>query len=160
MMQRYAKFLVISVFLLFTTPIFAASDELKAFPPAEEGFKRMVIHLKPLENEDNYKVELMIGKTLKVDCNKHFFIGHLNEEVAKGWGYTYFVLTFATGPSSTMMACPPGQKEQDAFVQVRSEQGLLRYNSKLPVVVYVPNDFNVHYRIWTAKEELGVAEME
>ena len=120
----------------------------------------MVIYLKPLENEDNYKVELMIGKTLKVDCNKHFFIGHLNEEVAKGWGYTYFVLTFATGPSSTMMACPPGQKEQDAFVQVRLEQGLLRYNSKLPVVVYVPNDFNVHYRIWTAKEEPGVAEME
>ena len=159
-MQRYARFIVISVFLLFSTHVFAASDEMKPFPPAEEGYKRMVIHLKPLENEDNYKVELMVGKTLKVDCNKHFFIGHLSEKVAKGWGFTYFVLTFASGPSSTMMACPPGQKAQDAFVRVRTDQGLLRYNSKLPVVVYVPNDFEVHYRIWTVEKESGVAEME
>ena len=160
MNPRYAKFLVISSFLLLSTPVFAASDIMKPFPLAEKGFKRMVIHLQPLENEDNYKIELMIGKILKVDCNRHWFIGHLSEEIAKGWGFAYFVLTFATGPTSTMMACPPGQKEQDTFVKVQSDQGLVRYNSKLPVVVYVPDDFDVHYRIWTAKEELGVAKME
>ena len=160
MMQRYAKFLVISVFLQFTTPIFAASDELKAFPPAEEGFKRMVIHLKPLENEDNYKVELMIGKTLKVDCNRQWFIGHLSEEIAKGWGFPYFILKSVTGPASTLMACPPDKKEHEVFIEVRGDGGLLRYNSKLPVVVYVPVDFEVHYRIWTAREETGMAQVE
>ena len=160
MRQSYAKFLVISGFLLFNSHIFADSYGMKPYPPAEQGYKRMVIHLQALANEDNNKVEIMIGKTLKVDCNKHWFIGHLSEEIAKGWGFTYFMLKLVTGPTSTLMACPPGQKEQEAFVQVRSDQGLLRYNSKLPVVVYVPNDFEVHYRIWTAKEESGVAVME
>jgi ecotin len=160
MMRPYTKFLVISSFFLFSTSIFAASDVMKPYPPAEEGYKRMVIHLQPLADEDNNKVEIMVGKTLKVDCNKHWFIGHLSEEIAKGWGFTYFILKLVTGPTSTLMACPPGQKEHEAFVQVRSDQGLVRYNSKLPVVVYVPNDFEVHYRIWTAKEESGEAEME
>jgi ecotin len=43
---------------------------------------------------------------------------------------------------------------------VRGDGALLRYNSKLPVVVYVPVDFEVHYRIWTAREETGVAQVE
>jgi ecotin len=159
-MQPYAKFLVISGFLLFKTPVFAASYGMKPYPQAEHGYKRMVIHLQALADEDANKLEIIIGKTLKVDCNRHWFIGHLSEEIAKGWGFTYFILKLVTGPTSTLMACPADQKVQEAFVQVRSDQGLLPYNSKLPVVVYVPNDFDVHYRIWTAKEESGVAEME
>ena len=71
-----------------------------------------------------------------------------------------FMLKGVTEPASTLMACPPSQNQQEKFVQVRSDEGLLPYNSKLPVVVYVPNDFDVHYRIWTVKEESGVAEME
>ena len=133
---------------------------MKPYPPAEDGYKRMVIHLQPLANEDINKLEIIIGKTLKVDCNKHWFIGHLFEEIAQGWGFTYFMLKGVTGPASTLMACQPSQNQQDEFVQVRSDEGLLPYNSKLPVVVYVPNDFDVHYRIWAVKEESGVAEME
>lgn len=159
-MQPYAKFLFISGLLLSSISIFAASDEMKPYPPAEEGYKRMVIHLQPLADEDANKLEIIIGKTLKVDCNRHWFIGQMTEEVAKGWGFPYFILKSVTGPASTLMACPPNQKEHEAFVQVQSDEGLLSYNSKLPVVVYVPVDFEVHYRIWTAKEESGVAEKE
>ena len=71
-MQLYAKFLGISVILLFSIPIFAASDVMKPFPPAEEGYKRMVIHLQPLADEENNKFETIIRKTLKVDCSKRF----------------------------------------------------------------------------------------
>jgi ecotin len=42
-------------------------------------------------------------------------------------------------------------------VAVRGEGFLLRYNSKLPVVVYVPNGFEVRYRIWRADESIGKA---
>lgn len=159
-MQPYAKFLFISSFLLSSINIFAASDGMKPYPLAEDGYKRMVIHLQPLADEDNNKLEIIIGKTIKVDCNRHWFIGNLSEEIAKGWGFPYFILKSVKGPASTLMACPPDKKEQEAFVQVRSDQGLIRYNSKLPVVVYVPVDFEVHYRIWTAKEESGVAQAE
>lgn len=159
-MQPYAKFLFISSFLLSSINIFAASDGMKPYPLAEDGYKRMVIHLQPLADEDNNKLEIIIGKMIKVDCNRHWFIGNLSEEIAKGWGFPYFILKSVKGPASTLMACPPDKKEQEAFVQVRSDQGLIRYNSKLPVVVYVPVDFEVHYRIWAAKEVSGVAQAE
>ena len=160
-MQRYAKFLIISSFLLSSVPVFAAdSPEMQPFPEAEEGFKRMVIHLPALADEGANKLEIIIGKTLKVDCNKHWFIGHLSEKAVRGWGYTYFILKLVTGPTSTLMACPPGQKEQDTFVPVHSDEGLLSYNSKAPVVVYVPIEFDVRYRIWTAKAASDVAVME
>jgi ecotin len=142
-MQPYAKFLVISGFLLLSASVFADSYGMKPYPPAEEGYKRMVIHLQSLADEDNSKLEIIIGKTIKVDCNRHWFGGQVTEEIAKGWGFPYFVLKSVTGPASTLMACPPDKKEQDAFVQVRGEGDLIRYNSKLPIVVYVPVDFEV-----------------
>jgi ecotin len=159
-MQPYVKFLFICGYLLLSTPIFADSYGMKPYPPAEDGYKRMVIHLQPLADEDANKLEIIIGKTLKVDCNRQWFIGHLSEEIAKGWGFPYFILKSVTGPASTLMACPPDKKEQEAFVQVRGDGSLLRYNSKLPVVMYVPVDFEVHYRIWTAREETGMAQVE
>jgi ecotin len=159
-MQPYAKFLVISGFLLLSASVFADSYGMKPYPPAEEGYKRMVIHLQSLADEDTSKLEIIIGKTIKVDCNRHWFSGQVTEEIAKGWGFPYFVLKSVTGPTSTLMACPPDKKEQDTFVQVRGEGDLIRYNSKLPIVVYVPVDFEVRYRIWTAKEESGVALVE
>ena len=37
---------------------------------------------------------------------------------------------------------------------MRGEGFLIRYNSKLPVVVYVPDEFEVRYRIWTAGDRV------
>jgi ecotin len=62
------------------------------------------------------------------------------------------------GPASTKMACPPGEGKTEAFVAVRGEGFLQPYNSKLPVVVYVPDGFEVRYRIWTAGQVTQRAE--
>ena len=164
-MQRYFQSLVIGSFLLFGTPVLAVppappSPAMRPFPPAENGFKRTVIHLQALANEGANKLEIIIGKTLKIDCNKHWYIGHLSEDAVRGLGVTYFSLKLVTGPTSTLYACPAGQQEHDAFVPVQLDEGLSPYNSKFPVVVYVPNEFEVHYRVWTAKEALGAAVIE
>ncbi len=37
---------------------------------------------------------------------------------------------------STMMACPPGTAKKRAFVPVVGDGFMLRYNSKLPLVIY------------------------
>ena len=50
---------------------------------------------------------------------------------------------------STMMACPDNTTVE-AFVPVRGEGTFLRYNSKLPVVVFVPEGFELRWRIWQA----------
>jgi ecotin len=58
-----------------------------------------------------------------------------------------------------MMACPPDEKETEAFVQVRGDGYLQPYNSKLPTVTYVPEGFSVRYRIWSAGAEIAHAEV-
>ncbi len=133
-------------------------DDMHPYPAAEEGFQRMVFRVPVKQNEADHKVQIMVGKTLLVDCNQTWFMGRLEKQVAKGWGYPYFVLEKVAGPASTMMACPAGQEKTQAFVSVRGEGFLQRYNSKLPMVVYVPQGFEVRYRIWAAGEEAGRAE--
>lgn len=137
-----------------------AHDEMKPYPAAREGFQRMVFRVPVKQNEADRKVEIMVGKTLSVDCNRTWFMGRLEKQVAEGWGYPYFLLERAAGPASTRMACPPGEEKTEAFVSVRGEGFLQRYNSKLPVVVYVPKGFEVHYRIWSAGDDVGRAEAE
>jgi ecotin len=135
-----------------------SNDTLKPYPEAQPGFVRMVFELPQVANESNRKLEILVGKTMMVDCNRHGFSGDLEQEVAEGWGYTYFVLANVQGPVSTMMACPPGEDKTEAFVTVRGAGYLQPYNSKLPVVTYVPEGFSVSYRIWEAQEAIGKAE--
>jgi len=136
------------------------ADDLKPYPTAQEGSVRTVFRVPALENEADRKVEILIGKTVLVDCNRTWFGGNLEKRVVQGWGYPYFVLEEVGPPTSTMMACPPEEEKTEAFVPVRGEGFLLRYNSKLPVVTHVPEGFEVHYRIWTAGDEVRPAHRE
>ena len=55
------------------------------------------------------------------------------------------------------MACPDGKKEQQFVMAGLGDAGMLRYNSKLPIVVYTPANIDVKYRIWRADETIGTA---
>ena len=62
------------------------------------------------------------------------------------------------GPlASTMMACPDGKKEKKFVTAYLGDAGMLRYNSKLPIVVYTPDNVDVKYRIWKAEEKIDNA---
>ena len=129
----------------------SGADDLKAFPAATAGQTRHVIRLPAQSDEDVLKVEVIVGKTMRVDCNRHSLGGRLEERTAEGWGYTYYVIDSLGQAASTMMACPPGS-EHDAFVRAGGQE-LIRYNSRLPLVVYAPTDAEVRYRVWRAGEE-------
>lgn len=132
-------------------------EKVAPFPPAEQGMSRQVIYLPAQENEENFKVELLIGKTLEVDCNRHMMGGNLESRTLEGWGYNYFVLEKLSPPAATMMACPDNTKRQEFVAANLGEAALQRYNSRLPIVVYVPQDAEVRYRIWSASEDTGSA---
>ena len=133
---------------------------MKPYPAPDEGFQRLVFRIPTVEHEEGRKVEIMVGKVMPVDCNRTWFGGELETRTAEGWGFPYHVLESAGGPASTMMACPPGGETTETFVSVRGDGFLQRYNSKLPVVVYVPDGFEVRYRVWAAGEEVGRAAPE
>ncbi len=137
----------------------AKLEDVAPYPKAENGFTRQVIHLAPQTREDNYQVEILAGKTLTVDCNHQRLGGVLEEKNLEGWGYPFYRLEKVSGPMSTLMACPDGKNKQD-FVPVVGEGFRLRYNSKLPIVVYVPKDVEVRYRIWSASDNVEKARQE
>ncbi|CAM7872254.1 serine protease inhibitor ecotin [Klebsiella michiganensis] len=132
-------------------------EKIAPFPKAEQGMKRQVIQLPQQQDESALKVELMIGQTLEVDCNRHRLGGQLKSKTLEGWGYDYYVFDKVTSPVSTMMACPDGKKEKQFVMAGLGDAGMLRYNSKLPIVVYTPVNIDVKYRIWRADETIGVA---
>ena len=132
-------------------------EKIAPYPKAEQGMKRQVIQLPQQQDESALKVELMIGQTLEVDCNHHRLGGQLESKTLEGWGYDYYVFDKVTSPVSTMMACPDGKKEKQFVMAGLGDAGMLRYNSKLPIVVYTPANIDVKYRIWRADETIGVA---
>ena len=132
-------------------------EKIAPFPKAEQGMKRQVIQLPQQQDESALKVELMIGQTLEVDCNRHRLGGQLESKTLEGWGYDYYVFDKVTSPVSSMMACPDGKKEKQFVMAGLGDAGMLRYNSKLPIVVYTPANIDVKYRIWRADETIGVA---
>lgn len=129
------------------------------YPEAAKGFQRHVIWLPARADEELYRVELIPGQQMLVDCNRTSLLGRLNEQALQGWGYTYYQLEQTGGPVSTLMACPDTPKREQ-FVSVRLEQDLLRYNSKLPLVVYTPVNIELRYRIWQAPAELRQAQVQ
>ena len=132
-------------------------EKIAPYPKAEQGMKRQVIQLPQQQDESALKVELLIGQTLEVDCNRHRLGGQLESRTLEGWGYDYYVFDKVTSPVSTMMACPDGKKEKQFVMAGLGDAGILRYNSKLPIVVYTPANIDVKYRIWRADETIGVA---
>ena len=144
------RLLLIIPFLLVAACAAAMPEkDLEPWPSANAGETRFVIRLPELDDESGRKVELRIGKELEIDCNRHWFGGKLEREVVAGWGYPMYRLVDVAGPASSMMACPEADKRV-AFVAVNLDDAFVRYNSKLPIVVYVPEGFVVRYRIWSA----------
>ncbi len=147
--------LIISIYCL--SPMSSLwADNMKAFPQAEEGQKRYVIQLEKKDNEADFKVEIVIGKKVIIDRQNHyFFAGKIEPTNIPGWGFTRYVLPEFGPMIATLMAVDPTAERVERFISLMGEPYLVRYNSRLPVVVYAPEDAEVNYRIWSADESLS-----
>jgi ecotin len=132
--------------------------ELRAFPEAGEGERRVVLFVPKKEDEASLKVQVIVGKTVETDgVNRYFFGGEIEAVEVEGWGYTRHVVRGLGPMGGTLIGVDPAAPKMEQFVKIGGEPFLVRYNSRLPVVVYVPQDAEVRFRIWEAGEEiLGV----
>lgn len=155
--MNHTPFCLITLFLGLPLSACAASDDaLKPFPPAQDGYTRHVIQLPEQSDESAYKVELIAGKSMQVDCNRHSLGGEWQRRTLEGWGYDYYRLSEVGPGVSTRMGCPPGS-DHEAFVSLGGEPMLVRYNARLPLVIYAPSEVQVRYRLWTTTPESEVA---
>lgn len=156
-MKRMCSF--VTALLIASTVSAQAADNLKAFPPADQGMVRYMLQLPPQDDESGFKVELMVGKTVQVDeKNKYFFGGTIEEETIKGWGFPRYVVSKLGPMAGTLMAIDPNAPKVARFITLGGGPHLIRYNSRLPIVVYVPEGVEVRYRIWTAGGEAKAME--
>lgn len=135
--------------LLGTLTCIAQTDNMKAFPAAGKGVVRYVWNPPVEANENELKVEILVGKFAEVDqVNRHFLAGSLTEKTIDGWGFPMYVVRSNGVIGGTLIAVPEGQPKVRKFVTLRSDPQLFRYNSKLPVVVYAPAGITVKFRVW------------
>jgi len=136
-----------------------AADNMKAFPPAEKGMVRHVLQLPKQDDESAFKVELLVGKTVQVDAgNRYFFGGKIEVKTIEGWGFPRYNVSNLGPMAGTRIAINPDAQKVKRFVTLGGEPLLIRYNSRLPIVVYVPEGVEVRYRVWSAGPEAKAIE--
>lgn len=128
--------------------------EIKMFPKAKKGYKQVYIQLPIAKNENDLKVEYFVGADKMVDCNQQSMMGSIEKKDVEGWGYSYFDVDTKGEIMSTAMGCLD-QKTTKKFVTLQPE--ITIYNSKLPLVFYIPKDLEVRYRVLKPESDLKKA---
>ncbi|WP_164109721.1 MULTISPECIES: ecotin [Sphingobacterium] len=162
MNKQLSKIFTLLFGLLSLTTITMAQSVLKQstdiFPTPEKGYKKMIIEVPHSKSDDSKKIEFTVGKWMEVDGCNHFSLqGKLEKKDLQGWGYDYYVFTTNGQVASTQMACP-GAPNRHLFVSAQPE--MTRYNGKLPIVIYVPEEYEVQFKIYKAEEDVYVAAEE
>lgn len=125
------------------------------FPKAQEGYKKMVIEVPYSDHDDDKKIEFYVGKRMDVDaCNVFTLMGSFEKKELQGWGYDYYIFNTKGNVRSTLMGCPDQKKRN---VLVSSTPELIDYNGKMPVIIYVPVNYEVQFKIFKAEKEIYTA---
>lgn len=121
-----------------------------AYPAPPEGMERKVILLPTMDRdeEEHHRVEIVVGKSITTDgVNVQRFGGGLREVSIPGWGFSYWQ---ADGPFDTPISTRIATSGETAVRFVPGPSELVRYNSRLPLVVMVPAGCEVQWRVWSA----------
>lgn len=125
--------------------------DVSIFPKPEKGYKMMVIEVPFSANDADKKISFFAGKYMDTDsCNNFSLQGTFETKDLKGWGYNYYVYKTDGNVMSTNMGCGDS-KTVYRFVSGVSET--INYNGKMPIVIYVPENIDIQFKIYEANKE-------
>ena len=157
-MKHITSILTVGLALACIHTIGANHPELKPYPAAKDGMERHVIVLpeKARGIDNDFRVELIAGKTMMTDGVNQQSLGTVIErKTLKGWGYSYYDVIGGGNTMSTRIGVPKDTPKVEKFVHGQSLH--IRYNSRLPIVIYAPKGIEVRYRIWKATPDFRKA---
>ena len=158
--MKWDRIAIAGIIAMVLSSLGSAEDRyLKAFPEAGDGMTRFVIMLPHKERgeDQDFKVEIYVGKEMETDgVNTYRLGGKIEAKPLKGWGFTYYEVAKFGPAMSTRIGVPPGTKPVNKFVAMPSLT--IGYNSRIPLVVYVPEGGAVRYRIWKAGDKTEQAK--
>ena len=125
-----------------------ALKALEAFPAAEEGQQRWLIWLSTdpdNTDESSLRVEVRVGLRTEVDgVNRYRLSGELHKRSVEGWGFDSYHYEGESQVASTRMSAKGVIAQSDS---VWTASQLIRYNSRLPLVVYMPSHLHLSCRV-------------
>lgn len=129
-----------------------------AYPEAPAGRERKVVLLPHVERgaDDDLQVEIVVGRVIETDGINHYgFGGAIHERNIDGWGFSYYEVE---GDLKQAASTQIGGPTNPAPRFVAGPRTLVRYNSRLPLVVMVPAGCELRWRLWKADGEWRSAD--
>lgn len=150
-MMSFFKIILFQIFILLSANVFATdqNSDLAAFPLAKQNMNRFVIDLPELDRDQelNSMVEVIVGKRILTDSvNKMRLGGVIESHILDGWGYYYYEVKDKLPVMTTLQAAKETSQTARQFVSMQPIK--VAYNSRLPIVLYVPTGYEVRYRLW------------
>lgn len=134
------------------------------YPPAQRGEKRVIFALDP-HGEDveqqQFMLQLIPARTFEMSkttaANVLMLRGKVEQHTLEGYDATYFHVELARDYASTMMAMMGDDGVQVRKVVPMTQPPIFPYSSAHPVVVYMPEDVELHYSVWYGGETMEAA---
>ena len=126
-------------------------NDLNVYPPVKKDQNRNVIVLEPKENEDDYRVLITASIDGMQDCNTKSRSAKYTEKVVEGMQYPYYEVGKIGDVVTTLMGCSEIPQMGEIPINL-SGNTILRYNSKLPIVVYASNGIKINSKIFKLEE--------
>ena len=136
---------------------------LTGYPEPAPGLKRWVIQpsgLLPKSADPlisahplDWRIQLIVGQTVGLDCNIKRLSGSgmTMRMLPKASGKALFEVKGPLAVISTKMACPDDQPIRTSFLSLGKQPYLVPYNASWPIVVDLPENVQLRWRVWKAE---------
>jgi len=145
---------ILFVILNFITLLYSGlpdKNNIYIFPDPEEGYKRYVVEVFHMPDENICKVELQIGKNIYSDCNEYKFEGKVEVKFLENNETYLYIPYIGKANAITSRQCNERKKDKFVFLSI-SDELWKKYNSAIPIVIYVPKEYEVRYRMWKSRK--------